>query len=272
MVTKPTSSARKTFLYTFLSICIIALAAFGVIKTGQLADTRDLLASTQNEITGTKADLSSTQGQLITTEAELSQTEAEITEVQTELSDTQNELQDTNLQLKDTTSQLTQAQADNKNAAEVLAAKQALTTTLQDGIDNLQVNQSRLTTGYGYELKNPTYRECKAFMAADKTNSHAYVIGSYIYSDFVDEIKTNAMKQKIRCAFVSVHFAGGGAPYIIAFETTDKGMVYFEPTTDEEVKLEIGKQYWTECVIANPSHYYIDPEWDDTVAEVFIVW
>jgi hypothetical protein len=267
------SSAKTILLNIFFTVCIIGLAGFGALKINQLSDTQGVLAYTQSELTSTQADLSNTQSQLTMSQAKLSQTQSDLADTQSDLSDTQDKIKDTTQQLEDTTSQLAQAQADYDTTSVSLTAKKALNATLQDSIDNLQVNESRLNSGYyGYLLKNPTYQECKAFIAADQTDKYARVEGSFEYQDFVFNIKTNAMLQKIRCAYVSVHIAAGGGYYIIGFNTTDRGMVYFHPTTDEEVVPVVGLHYWTQCVIPTPDHYYLPANFDDTITQILVTW
>jgi hypothetical protein len=50
-------------------------------------------------------------------------------------------------------------------------------------------------------------------------------------------------------------------------------MVYIEPQSDEEVNLVAGKHYWTQCVIASPDHYYLNPTtYNDTIDRFNIIW
>ena len=276
MVSKSAPSAKKVLLNLFLSICIIGLLAFGVIKTTQLNDTQQVLASTQNELTVTQSDLSDTQTTLATTETELSQTQSDLATTQANLSDTQNELSDTEIELETTTqkledksSQLAQTQADYMTTSKALKTEQALSASLKSSFDNLQVNYASLTTGYGYVLKDPTYQQLKAFIAADRTDTNAYVLDSYVCEDFSFDVKTHAMQQKFRCAYVSIRFIGDKAHAIVAFNTTDRGIIYIEPQSDEEVNLQAGKHYWTQCVITTV-HY--TTTFNDTIERFNVIW
>lgn len=58
-----------------------------------------------------------------------------------------------------------------------------------------------------------------------------------------------------------------GGHAIVGFNTTDEGMIYVEPQTDEIVKnLEIGKRYWSECVIPNSD----ESDYDNTIDYILI--
>lgn len=284
MVSKSAPSAKKVLLNLFLSICIIGLLGFGVIKTTQLNDTQKVLASTQNELTVTQSDLSDTQTTLATTETELSQTQSDLTTTETKLSQTQsdltttqtnlsnkqNELKTTNQKLEDKSSQLAQTQADYTKSLKALDTEKELYAGLQSSLNNLQANYNTLTTGYGYVLKDPTYQQLKAFIAADRTDTNAYVLDSYVCEDFSADVKVHAMQQKIRYAYVSIRFFGNNSGHaIVAFNTTDRGIIYIEPQSDEEVNLQAGKHYWTQCIITTV-HY--TTTFDDTIDRFNIIW
>ena len=52
---------------------------------------------------------------------------------------------------------------------------------------------------------------------------------------------------------------------MLAFETTDKGLIYIEPQDDREVKVEVGVKYWED-------NGYGKTDWDDTIKEVVVSW
>ena len=270
MTSNSTPSAIKVLLIIFITICSIAVIALGTLKTIQLSDAQTELASTQNELTSTKTSLSTTEDTLATTGTELSLAKADLSTTQTELSDTQDELQTTSAKLETTTQQLTQTEEDIEQTYSELVEKQELGSTLQISLDSLQANYDRFTGGLGYVLEDPTYQEVKAFIAADRTDMNQYVSGSYISTDFAIDTKTHAMQQKIRCAYINIRYIGNtGSHSIVAFNTTDRGIVYFEPQSDEEVNLRIGWHYWTQCVITTV-HY--TTTFDDTVERFNVIW
>jgi len=125
--------------------------------------------------------------------------------------------------------------------------------------DNLHDNISKvnlLKMGNKYSLHDPIYDDVTSFIKSDKSN------------DLTTEIE-NAKNQGIQCAYVLIQLSASseGVYILIGFNTTDKGMVYFEPETDYRVRPIIGYSY-VECVEGRP-YYSTD---DDTIINILVVW
>jgi len=122
-----------------------------------------------------------------------------------------------------------------------------------------------------YKLHDPTYYEVKSFLEKDQTDKNIYS-ENYTCAYFSRDVNNNAEESGIRTAFVELEFPAGVPGHaIIAFNTTDKGLVYFEPQYDVEVRPEIGKRYF-ECLEEIPGYYWVGPEYNDTIVDVFIWW
>jgi len=91
--------------------------------------------------------------------------------------------------------------------------------------------------------QNPTYQEMKEFLAQDPTNQNTYVENKYVCVDFAAAVNNDAESKGIRCAVVDIFYPDGYGHTIVAFETTDRGLIYVEPQYDEEVKLVVGRSY-----------------------------
>lgn len=115
------------------------------------------------------------------------------------------------------------------------------------------------------DLHNPTYKELKKFLSRDTTDTNLYTPGEYVSFDFAVELNNNAELEGIRAAFVTVIFPEKRHG-IVAFETTDKGLIFIEPQSDDEVNVEIGESYWWSAARFSPTDY------DDTIVEVQIIW
>ena len=124
--------------------------------------------------------------------------------------------------------------------------------------------------GHGYTLKNPTYRGAVAFLRRDSTDGNNFIEDGYVCSHFARDVCNNAEAAGLRCAFISLRYPDGGHA-IIAFETVDEGLIYFDPQTDEEVKPVIGKRYY-QCVEPKPGYYYEEPSFDDTIKDILVIW
>ncbi len=127
--------------------------------------------------------------------------------------------------------------------------------------------------GHGYTLRDPTYQEVITFLRQDETDENEYIediYGVYVCSHFARDVGNNAEEAGLRCAFVSLRYPDGGHA-IIAFDTIDEGLVYFEPITDERARPVVGKQYYR-CVEPKPGYYYEKPSYDDTIMDILVIW
>jgi hypothetical protein len=119
------------------------------------------------------------------------------------------------------------------------------------------------------DLRNPTYKELLDFLRHDKTDLKPYIKDEFICSDFAAVVNINAELEGIRAAWVVVFFPPGELYHghaIVAFETTDKGLVFVEPQLDKIAKLVIGESYWQSVGRTRPTDY------DDTVVRIQIIW
>jgi hypothetical protein len=117
----------------------------------------------------------------------------------------------------------------------------------------------------GYTLQNPTYQEMKTFLAQDPTNVNNYVEDKYVCVDFAAAVNNNAEAKGIRCAVVDIFYPDGYGHTIVAFDTTDRGLIYIEPQFDQEVKLVVGRSY------SQLNNFTAAPR-DDTIKRYLVVW
>ena len=240
----------------FLFIIVAALSGWTVVQSSDLRETQDSLISTQNQLTITKADLTRIETNLSTAQSNLTQTQNDLTSTRSELSTAQ--------------ANLVQTQTDLTAALNQITSASVRYDSLQADYDYLHTNYDRLTTGYGYVLSDPTYLQMKNFMANDKTDLNKYDVDTYNCQNYSADVIANAAKLKIRCAFVSIDEESSGHA-IIAFYTTDRGIIYIEPQSDEEVNLQVGRRYY-QCIIPEPGYYYAPPRYDDTVLRFLVIW
>lgn len=114
-------------------------------------------------------------------------------------------------------------------------------------------------------LQNPTYQEMKLFLAQDTTNSNNYEEDMYVCTDFAVAVNNNAESQGIRCAIVDMFYPDGYGHTIVAFETTDRGLIFIEPQFDREVEMVIGESY-------SKSNKFTAAPRDDTINRYLIAW
>jgi len=124
--------------------------------------------------------------------------------------------------------------------------------------------------GHGYTLKDPTYEQAIAFVQKDRTDRNRYVEDTYVCSHFARDLCNNAEKAGLRSAFVLLPYPEGGHA-IIAFDTVDEGLVFFEPRTDERVRPVVGERYY-QCIEPREGYYYEKPSIDDTILDILVAW
>lgn len=113
--------------------------------------------------------------------------------------------------------------------------------------------------------RNPTYQEMKEFLVQDGTDSKTYIKGQYVCSDFATDVNNNAEAKGIRCAVVELRYPNDFAHAIVAFETTDKGLIFIEPQFDKEVAAEVGQSY-------SRTNGYDPPPYSDVISRILIAW
>lgn len=182
-----------------------------------------------------------------------------------------NELNETQTRLLDAEMELATIRTELATATTDLDTTEEFVEYLEATLANLQVNYARLTAGYSYVLRDPTYREVSDFLARDETSEREYAENEYACVDFAADVKANAAGEGIRCAYVGIEHRGGSGHAIVAFDTTDAGLVFIEPQFDWEVELEIGRRYY-QCVKAPPGHYMATPDYDDTITRITVIW
>jgi hypothetical protein len=126
------------------------------------------------------------------------------------------------------------------------------------------------TLGHGYTLRDPTYQEAVSFIAQDRTDENTYVEDIYVCSHFARDVCNNAEGKGFHCAYVEIRYRDGGHA-VVAFDTVDEELLYFDAITDERVRPVIGKRYY-QCVEPKEGYYYEEPSFDDTIMDILVIW
>lgn len=118
--------------------------------------------------------------------------------------------------------------------------------------------------GTGYNIRDPTYTEMLAFIAADQTDQNTYNADTYNCYDFTRDVCNNAFNAGYRAGDVYIEFPNS-AHAIVCFNTVDRGLIFIEPQLDDIVTLTIGEYY-------SDSNGFIPTTWDDTIVRYGIIW
>ena len=227
-------SKKITALIIVLVIGVFYLGISWWFVREDLALTTAHLNEVYDMLNGRESELSGTQGELTSLESELEG-------VQGSLENQSAELESTKLSLSDIEAQLELAQG-KLSAMETDA----------------------------FHLHNPTFSEALEFLDDDRTNENEYIEGEYVCSHFAADVNNNAEELGIRCAFVEIRCPDSGHA-IVAFETVDEGLVYYDPITDERVRPVIGRRYY-KCIEPQPGYEYVKPSFDDTIEDIVVIW
>jgi hypothetical protein len=125
--------------------------------------------------------------------------------------------------------------------------------------------------GTSYKLYDPTLAEVKEFLANDTTDKITYNELTYVCTHYARDVINNAVKKGIRVAYVETRFTEMGHS-LLAFETTDKGLVYFDPQYDNEVRPVLGKPYWQCMIPTDDGTTFSAPTFDDTIRDILVIW
>jgi len=104
------------------------------------------------------------------------------------------------------------------------------------------------STSQAIILKNPTFQELRDFILSDPTSRNEFILNQYECRHFATEVDNNAEAAGLRCAFVLLCFERGQHA-VVAFDTTDRGLVYIEPQTDARIHPEVGGKYQANEII-----------------------
>jgi prefoldin subunit 5 len=99
----------------------------------------------------------------------------------------------------------------------------------------------------GYYFIDPTYDEAIAFINSDETDENEYT-PDYVCYDFTADFINNAAQAGYRCGFVYIEFTHS-AHAVACFNTTDMGLIYIEPQSDEIIDLAVGQTYLNYVIV-----------------------
>jgi hypothetical protein len=108
--------------------------------------------------------------------------------------------------------------------------------------EDLNITEVAFTENQTIELKNPTFQELKDFILKDTTSRNRFVLNTYECRHFATEVDNSAEAAGLRCGFVLLCFERGQHA-VVAFETTDRGVIYIEPQTDAAIDVAVGSMY-----------------------------
>ena len=117
--------------------------------------------------------------------------------------------------------------------------------------------------GY-HNLRDPSYAELMDFLAADKTNEIPYSSPNFVCYNYSITLRENANKQGFRCGSVIEYYVPiegdqhkHQAHASNVFNTTDRGLIYIEPQTDQQQLVTHQWQRWP-CAVTDSLETTLD--------------
>jgi hypothetical protein len=102
--------------------------------------------------------------------------------------------------------------------------------------------QTAISISPTIELKNPTFQELREFILKDPTSRKQFVLNKYECRHFATDVVNDAVAEGLVCGFVLLCF-DQGQHAVVAFNTTDRGLIYIEPQTDAAIEPKVGGKY-----------------------------
>lgn len=118
--------------------------------------------------------------------------------------------------------------------------------------------------GTKFNIRDPTYQEMLNFIALDKTDEHPFDEDTYNCYDYTNAVCSNAFNAGYHCGDVYVDFPDC-AHALVCFNTTDRGLIFIEPQSDDIMTLIVGQHYWNRAI-------YKAPDYDDTIVRYGVIW
>ncbi len=118
----------------------------------------------------------------------------------------------------------------------------------KDSINKTKQEIEQINSRTYYEHLDTNFKNVTEFLISDQTDKELFINETFDCQNFALRVNNNAEEQGIRCAYVTIRFNERGKHALIAFNTTDKGLVFFEPQNDKEVELKVGEDYWKDCI------------------------
>lgn len=180
----------------------------------------------------------------------ISELQQEKQSLQNQANSKQSELSSLNAQILDVNSEIDQVKLDMGEAKSEI---------------------EKLESGNSYELHDPDYWEVETFISQDTTDEKNYYDESFNCADYAQEVNNNAEELGIRCAFVLINLSGPVGHAIVAFNVTNRGIIYYEAMNDRKPNLQVGKDYWADCMPIQSGYYYpADP--DNIILDFTLYW
>ena len=224
-----TTQSEKTIIETRVSSLKSETTSLNNAKTSletQVSSLQSKMTVLENEKITLKTQISALEGNVSFLQSEVASLESDTVSLETQVSTLQTEVMSFESEVIQSFSS---GYVEGESEGYQLGYSDGYTQAIEDA------------TEHGWYLRDPTYNEAIAFINSDKTDQNTYS-PNYVCYDYTSDFNANAFQAGYRCGFVYIEFSKS-AHAITCFNTTDMGLIYIEPQTDEIVTISIGQTY-----------------------------
>lgn len=203
------------------------------------------IGSLSNAKAALEAQVSSLQSNVTSLNNEKSALGNQVSSLQTDFAELENEKSTLEIQVSALQANVSSLQTEIVSLESEVA--ESFNLGYQDGYDEGYAQGGEDWAQSGWYFTDPTYDEAIAFIDSDETDKNEYT-EDYVCYDFTADFNDNAAEAGYRCGFVYIEFFDS-AHSIACFNTTDSGLIYIEPQTDEIVDITVGQVYLDEIIV-----------------------
>jgi hypothetical protein len=107
---------------------------------------------------------------------------------------------------------------------------------------NINSSENVTAANQTITLKNPTFEEMRDFIIKDPTSRKQFIPNVFECRHFATEVDNDAKAAGWECGFALLCYTQGQHA-VVAFNTTDRGLIFIEPQTDAAIDIKVGGIY-----------------------------
>jgi hypothetical protein len=125
---------------------------------------------------------------------------------------------------------------------QTIGAQVTENTVIPAQSQNISSSENVTAANQTITLRNPTFEEMRNFIIKDPTSRKQFIANQYECRHFATQVDNNAKAAGWECGFALLCYAQGQHA-VVAFNTTDRGLIFIEPQTDAAIDIKVGGIY-----------------------------
>jgi len=125
---------------------------------------------------------------------------------------------------------------------QIISAQVTKDSVIPAQSQNISSSENVTAANQTITLRNPTFEEMRYFIIKDPTSRKQFIPNQYECRHFATEVDNNAKATGWECGFALLCYTQGQHA-VVAFNTTDRGLIFIEPQTDVAINVKVGGTY-----------------------------